>query len=64
MKKLNAVSLSNNTVSRQIQDMPTQVQSNLINSVKKSPHFALQLDESTDIANYVQLFVYKTCKGV
>lgn len=57
-KKLNIVSLSNDTVSRRIQEMAAEVKEALIQKVKKSKYFALQVDESTDITNSAQLMTY------
>ncbi len=57
-KKLNVLSLSDNIVSRRIQEMSDQVKENLLENVKKSKFFSLQLDESTDVANFAQLMTY------
>lgn len=57
-KKLNSLSLSNDTVKRRIQDMSQDVLSQVLERVKESPYFAIQLDESTDIANQAQLLVF------
>lgn len=56
-KILGSVPLSNNTIQRCIQDMGSDCKDQLIEDLKKSD-FALQLDESTDIANQAQLLVY------
>ena len=50
--------LSNNTVSRRIDDMAEDVTVQLLEKVRNSEYFALQLDESTDVANEAQLLVY------
>ncbi len=56
--KLGAVPLSNDTVARRIEDMSNDIREQLIEFVKKSPYYALQLDESTDIAGQAQLLTY------
>ena len=48
-KKLNSLSLSNDTVKRRIQEMSHDVLVQVLERVKESPFFAIQLDESTDI---------------
>ncbi len=56
--KLGAVPLSNDIVARRIEDMSNDIREQLIEFVKKSPYYALQLDESTDIAGQAQLLTY------
>ncbi len=43
---------------RRIEDMSNDIREQLIEFVKKSPYYALQLDESTDIAGQAQLLTY------
>lgn len=57
-KKLDNVPLSDNTVSRRIQDLACEVKKILIQRIQKSRYFAIQLDESTDITNFAQLMTY------
>lgn len=57
-KKLNSLSMSNDNVKRRIQDMSLDVLSQVVERVRESPYFAIQLDESTDIANQAQLLVF------
>ncbi|XP_072391924.1 zinc finger BED domain-containing protein 5-like [Diabrotica undecimpunctata] len=57
-KKLELISLSNNTVQRWIDSMASNVKNKVINHVKSSDFFSIQLDESTDVTNYAQLMVY------
>ena len=55
--KLNAVSLSDSTIARRIEDMSEDIKFQLIDRLKTG-FFALQLDESTDITNKSQFMVY------
>lgn len=57
-KKIDAVPLSDNSVSRRIGDMAQDVSAQLSEQVRASEYFALQLDESTDVSNAAQLLVY------
>ena len=57
-KKLDVVPLSDNTVSRRIQDLASEVKKILIQRIQKSKFFAIQLDESIDVANFAQLMMY------
>ncbi|XP_054573034.1 LOW QUALITY PROTEIN: zinc finger BED domain-containing protein 5-like, partial [Eptesicus fuscus] len=57
--KLSAISLSNNTVCRRIDDMSADILDQVIQEIKSPlPIFSIQLDESTDVANCSQLLVY------
>uniref|UniRef100_K7F938 Uncharacterized protein n=1 Tax=Pelodiscus sinensis TaxID=13735 RepID=K7F938_PELSI len=53
-RKLNDISVSNDTVLRLINNISEQV----VDEIKKSPLFAIQLDESTDVAFCSQLLVF------
>uniref|UniRef100_A0A665TDI7 HAT C-terminal dimerisation domain-containing protein n=1 Tax=Echeneis naucrates TaxID=173247 RepID=A0A665TDI7_ECHNA len=57
-KKLLTIPLSNDTVSHRIADMASDIQQQLIERVKSSPLFSLQLDESTDVTNAALLLVF------
>ena len=50
--------MSNDTVSRRISEMSSDIKEQLIEYIKISPYYALQLDESTDIAGQAQLLTY------
>ena len=57
--KLNAVSLSDNTIKRRIEEMSDDIADQILAEIKESKFgFAIPLDESTDITNYCQLLVY------
>ena len=56
--KLKKILLSNNTVARRISEISENQLQQLIDRVKNSPRFAIQLDESTDITNAAQLMVF------
>lgn len=50
-KLISSISLTKNTVHRRIVDMSTNIQKTLFIKLSISDIFALQLDESTDIAS-------------
>ncbi|XP_062254936.1 zinc finger BED domain-containing protein 5 [Platichthys flesus] len=56
--KLDTIPVSDNTIQRRISDMAYDVKEQVVNSVRKSPIHAIQLDESTDVAHCAQLMVY------
>ena len=60
-EKLNALTLSNNTVKRQIEDMSGDVFNKIVNQAKASHFYAIQLDESTDVAGFLQQSVFIRC---
>ena len=54
--KLNAVSLSDNTIKRRNEEMSDDIADQILAEIKESKfEFVIQLDESTDITNYCQL---------
>ena len=58
-EKLNSVSLSNDAVKRRIHDMSDDISDEVTTAVRASKYgFAMQLAESTDVANCGQLLVY------
>ena len=56
--KMKQVSLSNNTVKNRIDDMASDIKSQLIVKIKASPVFGIKLNKSIDIANLSQLMVF------
>ena len=52
------ISLSNDTIKSRIHEMSENIKSKVILKINSSPVFALQLDETTDVANLSQLLVY------
>ena len=56
--KMKQVCLSNNTVKNCIDDMASDIKSQIIAKIKVSPVFGIQLNESIDIANLSQLMVF------
>ena len=57
-KQLGAISLSDNTVKRRIEEMATNVRDTLLERVKTGECYALQLDESTDISTNANLLTF------
>ena len=48
-KKMQQISLSNNTIQRRISNMSMDVKELVLTEIKASPLFSFQLDESTDV---------------
>uniref|UniRef100_A0A673GQG2 DUF4371 domain-containing protein n=1 Tax=Sinocyclocheilus rhinocerous TaxID=307959 RepID=A0A673GQG2_9TELE len=59
VKQLNLISLSNNTVKHRINDMAENVFQQLICRVRASRFYAIQIDESTDIAGLANLLAFE-----
>jgi len=56
--EIKKVPVSDNTISRRIDDMSTDIESNLTDRVKSAGMFALQADESTDVSGKAQLLLF------
>lgn len=61
---LKKVSLSNNSVSRRIDDMSGNIIGQVVNKLKQAGQFALQLDEMTDVSGDAQLLAFARYKDV
>ena len=57
-EQLKQISLSNDTVKSRIVEMSSNIKDKVIMKAKRSPFFAIQLDESTDVQNLSQLLVF------
>lgn len=55
---------SNNTVARRIDDMCLDIVGQVVNKIKHASHFALQLDEMTDVSGEVQLLAFVRYKDI
>lgn len=55
---LKTIPLSSDTVHRRINLLADDIKIQLIDRVKGSPYYAIQLDESTDVANVAQLLIF------
>ena len=64
MKKLNSISLSNNTVQRRIEETLEDILQQVISDICRSESgFAIRLDESTDVTNCAQLLIFARYVG-
>ena len=57
-KEIEKIPLNKNTICRGICDMSANIQDTVINAVKESKIFAMQVDESTDISGKAQLLAF------
>ena len=57
-KKMQQVSLSNNTIQRRISIMSMDVKEQVLTEFKASPLFSFQYDESTDGSSCFQLLIF------
>lgn len=57
-EKLNAISLSNNKVQRQISQISDDIKEQVIQEIKRAGLFSIQLDESTDVQSCSQLLAF------
>jgi hypothetical protein len=62
--KLNMVPLSNDTIQRRIVEMSIDINEQLIDRIKNSGQFSMQLDETTDTNKCAQLMTYVRIIGV
>ena len=51
VQKVSCVPLSASTISRRIDEMAEDIEAQLLERIKESPWYALQVDESTDVDN-------------
>ena len=59
VKKINSISLSNNTVQQRIDEMSVDILQQVISDIcRLESGFAIQLDESTDVTNCAQLLIF------
>ena len=63
-KKFEGIPLSNDTVKRRIENMEKDVEQQVIEEVKKSLYYAIQLDESTNVSYCALLLCFVRYKGI
>ena len=57
-KKLAKISLSDSTIKTQIDELANDIECQFLQKIHASPYFAIQCDETTDVAQLSQLIVY------
>ncbi|CAH1114605.1 unnamed protein product [Psylliodes chrysocephalus] len=57
-KSIKNIPLSNDTVSRRINDMASNTKEQLVLVIRECPWFGIQIDETTDVAGLAQLIVF------
>jgi hypothetical protein len=57
-RKIQLVSLSDNTIQRRIQDCASNALDELVRRLRLRESFAIELDESTDVVNLAVLLVF------
>jgi hypothetical protein len=53
--KINCVPLSNNTIPRRVDELAEDMEEQLLQQIKTSSYYSLQIDESTDVTNMVYM---------
>ena len=57
-KKLAKISLSDSTIKARIDELANDIECQVLQQIQESPYFAIQCDETTDVAQFSQLMVY------
>ena len=58
IKKLAKISLSDSTIETRIDELANDIECQVLQKIHASPYFAIQCDETTDVAQLSQLMVY------
>ena len=62
-KKLAKISLSDSTIKTRIDELANDIECQVLQKIHASPYFAIQCDETTDVAQLSQLMVYARFVG-